>query len=162
MLHDVAKPNPTGYPRSMGSTKWNLGHVIARYRKAAGLTQEELSELIGLSRLAVGRIERGYVERPKDSTLERLEEVIGFPRALAYRLMAGEVSAEDVENEDWLLSIDALPQAQDRVRAFYELPLARQRALLRLMQAVRATDAAGYARLLRELEQRESDLNSAS
>ena len=48
---------------------------LARLRSAAGLTQIELAEASGLSRLALGRIERGLVT-PRASTLERLAEAL--------------------------------------------------------------------------------------
>lgn len=39
----------------------NLGHTIAKYRQKMNLTQEQLSEKIGIGNEAVSRIERGIV-----------------------------------------------------------------------------------------------------
>ena len=51
---------------------------LARLRAASGFTQNQLAGAAGLSRLALGRIERGLVT-PRAATLERLALALGVP-----------------------------------------------------------------------------------
>src|SRR5271165_1628310 len=46
-----------------------FGDVLARYRKAAGLTQEELAERARLSRNAISALERGSRQSPRRDTV---------------------------------------------------------------------------------------------
>lgn len=39
----------------------NIGHAVAKHRKAAGLTQAQLAEKLNLSLDAVSRLERGQI-----------------------------------------------------------------------------------------------------
>lgn len=55
--------------------KKNLGKSIARERKKVGLTQEQLSECLGIGNEAISRIERGLVE-PNLSRLLELGEAL--------------------------------------------------------------------------------------
>lgn len=66
----------------MQDTLPNLGAEVRRHRLMAGLTQEQLAERLGISREAVGQIERGQTKRPENSTLEGLERYIGLSRLL--------------------------------------------------------------------------------
>jgi len=52
-----------------------LGRLRFR-REMAGLTQEELAERAGLSKNALGALERGSSE-PRPSTIRRLAEALG-------------------------------------------------------------------------------------
>jgi len=52
-----------------------LGRRIRELREAAGLAQDELANLAGLSRVAVGAIERGAMA-PKIDTLEKLSAAL--------------------------------------------------------------------------------------
>jgi transcriptional regulator with XRE-family HTH domain len=49
-----------------------IGELIRRYRTAAGLTQEELSEKADISVRAVRNLEHGLVSCPRRSTLQLL------------------------------------------------------------------------------------------
>ena len=49
-----------------------LGGMLRRARRAAGLTQEELAELAGISPRELGAIETDAVRRPHRPTVERL------------------------------------------------------------------------------------------
>ncbi|MGO8949487.1 MAG: tetratricopeptide repeat protein [Ktedonobacterales bacterium] len=55
----------------METTKHSVpfGDVLARYRKAAGLTQEELAERARLSRNAISALERGSRQSPRRDTV---------------------------------------------------------------------------------------------
>ncbi len=45
-------------------------------REAAGLTQDQLAELVGISRQSLGKLERGDTE-PRPSTIVRLARALG-------------------------------------------------------------------------------------
>ena len=47
----------------------SFGELLARYRKAAGLTQEELAERARLSRNAISALERGSRQKPRRDTV---------------------------------------------------------------------------------------------
>ncbi|HEX6356342.1 ATP-binding protein [Actinophytocola sp.] len=60
---------------SGGSPKSNFPQLLARHRKAAGLTQEELAARSGISSRAISDMERGRVRRPQHRTLQALAAV---------------------------------------------------------------------------------------
>src|SRR5215469_15488998 len=53
-----------------------FGTLLRRFRRAAGLSQEELAALAGLSTHAVGDLERGYRFRPRWETVTLLQEAL--------------------------------------------------------------------------------------
>jgi Zn-dependent peptidase ImmA (M78 family)/DNA-binding XRE family transcriptional regulator len=59
----------------------NLGDLIAVGRKAKGLTQAELGDMIGVSQVAVNRYESGDRE-PDDDMVRRLAETLGVTEKL--------------------------------------------------------------------------------
>ncbi|WP_084144021.1 BTAD domain-containing putative transcriptional regulator [Amycolatopsis taiwanensis] len=58
-----------------------LGARVRRFRRSAGLTQQEAAELAGLSVGALRDIEQGRVLRPRGSTLRRLGAALELARA---------------------------------------------------------------------------------
>jgi transcriptional regulator with XRE-family HTH domain/DNA polymerase III delta prime subunit len=56
-----------------------FGSMLRRYRRAAGLSQEALATLAGLSTHAVGDLERGYRCRPHQDTVALLVEALKLP-----------------------------------------------------------------------------------
>jgi DNA-binding XRE family transcriptional regulator len=62
------------------------GELIRRYRTAAGLTQEELSERADISVRTVRNLEHGRVRRPRDSTLQLLAAALGLGQGTTARL----------------------------------------------------------------------------
>jgi DNA-binding XRE family transcriptional regulator/DNA polymerase III delta prime subunit len=56
-----------------------FGSMLRRFRRAAGLSQEELAALAGLSTHAVGDLERGYRCRPHQDTVALLVEALKLP-----------------------------------------------------------------------------------
>jgi transcriptional regulator with XRE-family HTH domain len=58
-----------------------FGDLIKRARITAGLTQEELAELAGLSVRAVGDIERARTARPRRGSAELLARALRLPDA---------------------------------------------------------------------------------
>ncbi len=55
-----------------------LGYVIKNARESRGMTQEDFSDAIGVSRSSVGMYETDQRE-PKLSTLKRISEVLSVP-----------------------------------------------------------------------------------
>jgi tetratricopeptide (TPR) repeat protein/transcriptional regulator with XRE-family HTH domain len=56
-----------------------FGVLLRRFRRAVGLTQEELAELSGLSARAVADIERGRTIRPYRSSVRALADALNLP-----------------------------------------------------------------------------------
>ena len=49
----------------------SFGRMLRQYRRAAGLTQEEMAELAGISPRELRKIETDAVRRPQRHTVER-------------------------------------------------------------------------------------------
>jgi transcriptional regulator with XRE-family HTH domain len=84
---------------AMAGLRGNFGQVLRSHRRAAGLTQEELSERSGLSVRAVGDIERGRTARPYLRSARMLADAL---------MLAGSVRAEFLALAD---AADSGPQA---------------------------------------------------
>ncbi len=65
-----------------------FGDVLARYRKAAGLTQEELAERASLSRNAISALERGSRQSPRKDTVLLLAAALGLSSEEQSELLA--------------------------------------------------------------------------
>ncbi|WP_026370032.1 helix-turn-helix domain-containing protein [Kallotenue papyrolyticum] len=116
----------------------SLGDAVLFYRQRAGLTQEQLAERLGVSREAVRKIETGRTKRPSNKTLRRLEDTIGLSYRRALELM-GEVEPDPDQDERLgvlLIQIAALPDREERRRAWQNLPDPVRAAILRLAQDV--------------------------
>ena len=61
------------------------------WRRARGLTQEDLAEASGVTRSHLARIERGEVGEPRPDTLRRLAEALGVE---VLDLLYGELSVD--------------------------------------------------------------------
>jgi transcriptional regulator with XRE-family HTH domain len=59
-------------------------NAIRQYREQAGLTQEQLGALVGVTKGTLSRYESGAM-RPRDGVASRLEEVTGID----YRVLRG-------------------------------------------------------------------------
>lgn len=55
-----------------------LAALLRRYRRAAGLTQEELAEHAGVSRRSISEIERGGTHAPRQEMLALLSDALGI------------------------------------------------------------------------------------
>lgn len=55
-----------------------LGSLLRHYRRAAGLTQEELAERAGISQRSLGNMERSAAHRPRTDTLALLADALGL------------------------------------------------------------------------------------
>ncbi len=56
----------------------SFGALLRRYRKMAGLTQEELAERALLSAYTVSALERGSSQSPRKDTLDLLADALGL------------------------------------------------------------------------------------
>ncbi len=59
----------------------HFGALLRRYRRAAGLSQEELAELAGVSQRSIGDLERGAARRPHRDTMALLADALGLAAA---------------------------------------------------------------------------------
>jgi DNA-binding SARP family transcriptional activator/DNA-binding XRE family transcriptional regulator len=64
-----------------------LGRQISAYRRRAGLTQQELADLAGMSAAGVRDLEQGRVARPRAGTMRRLVDVLRLTRLEAGELV---------------------------------------------------------------------------
>lgn len=55
-----------------------FGHVLRRYRLAAGLTQQQLADQAGMSRRGIDDLERGVRRTPYRDTVRRLVAALGL------------------------------------------------------------------------------------
>ena len=92
-----------------------LGTQIAKFRKVAGITQEELGKAVGVSTQAVSRWECGGA--PDVSLLPAIADQLGVPIGALFGRKEG--SAEDMYESlhNWLC---AIPQ-EKRMKEFYRL-----------------------------------------
>ena len=65
-------------------SKNTTGQMIKNMRLRAGLTQQQLGELVGLSDMTISRYEKGKVT-PKLNTVLKLSEACGFEIQFAYK-----------------------------------------------------------------------------
>ena len=65
-----------------------FGDLLARYRRAAGLTQEGLAERAGLSTRGISDLERGLRWRPHPETVRLLARALALPEADRAALLA--------------------------------------------------------------------------
>ena len=94
----------------------NIGERIARKRGAIGLSQEQFAEVLGLSRAAVGKIERGE-SAPKADTLITICRVLhSSPNEVLY----GSPLVEDGTDPELLAMIEMLKTfTPEQKRQFY-------------------------------------------
>lgn len=73
------------------TTRLSIIDTLESVRKAQGLTQDELAQRAGTSRVTVGRVESGF--DPKLATLYELARALGLELVLVPKALAGEVQA---------------------------------------------------------------------
>jgi transcriptional regulator with XRE-family HTH domain len=76
-MHAPSETDPTPF-----------GEVLRHFRLTAGLTQEELAEQAGVSRLTISSLERGVRRVPHKDTLRRLADSLQLPARDRVRLEA--------------------------------------------------------------------------
>lgn len=100
-----------------------LGDRIKRFRKANGLTQQQLAERVGVTQSAIAAWESGKREVPKGDNLLRLSEVLGFEPE---KLIGAASDAPKAPLEETQL-----------LAAFRELPKDKQLIAIKLVQALK-------------------------
>jgi tetratricopeptide (TPR) repeat protein/transcriptional regulator with XRE-family HTH domain len=65
-----------------------LGAIVRRHRRAAGITQQELARMAGVSIRALRDIEQDRVQRPQEKTLQRLAAALGRPETAVRGVLA--------------------------------------------------------------------------
>src|ERR1051326_7303506 len=65
-----------------------FGMLLSQYRAAAGLSQEELAELAGLSRRGISNLERGERRLPHLATVRRLADALALADAERVKFLA--------------------------------------------------------------------------
>ncbi len=72
--------HPEGHTNSQpgGAASQSLAALLRRYRRAGGLTQEELADSSGLSARAIADIERGRTSRPYRSSVRALADALNL------------------------------------------------------------------------------------
>jgi transcriptional regulator with XRE-family HTH domain len=73
---------------AVGEQSERFGDLLRRYREAAGCSQEALAERAGLSKNAIGALERGERRHPHPDTLRRLAAALDLSEAEHERLVA--------------------------------------------------------------------------
>ena len=71
-----------------------VGRKIAKYRKAAGLTQQQLGEKLSVALETISRMERG-ANTPSIKTLGRLGRALGIP---AHEFLMSDVGTSQKDN----------------------------------------------------------------
>ncbi len=74
-----------------------LGERIRELRKAKGLTQEQLAELVGVEPRHISRVEGGY-NSPSIERLARIAEVLGVPIQELFNFMHLNDSADRLQD----------------------------------------------------------------
>jgi DNA-binding XRE family transcriptional regulator len=100
------------------------GELIRRYRIAAGLSQEELSEKADISVRTVRNLEHGRVHRPRHSTLQLLAVALGLDDGTTARLthMAWQPGAPPPPVAPPAVIVVTTPSAWACLTALPELP----------------------------------------
>lgn len=86
-----------------------LGTLLRHRRTEAGLSLRELSDLTGLHKSYIARIEVGDVRQPSTENLQRIASALDLPDATVFGLLDARVR-------------DQLPPLQLYLRAKYDLP----------------------------------------
>lgn len=108
-----------------------FGDLLKRYRRASGLTQEELAERAGLSVRGISDLERGLINAPRRGTVEALADIFNLTAA-ARELFVSRASsgATPLQRSD---CAEARPTSSSRPRA-PRLPLVGRSTELALIE----------------------------
>jgi len=123
-LYFFMPPKPRILPSSIAVSNESTGERIARFRKRRGLTQKELSKIIGIDRATIANYELGR-SHIYDELLARF--------ALALRVSADELLGITAQQE---IEHPATLRIIKRVKKIEKLPPSKQRAILQTLDMV--------------------------
>lgn len=121
----------------------NMAEIIKEQRTAAGLTQEELADKLGLKKSAIAKYENGRVENIKRSTIQDMSTIFGckpsylmgwedenitysVPEILSYYMQLNNLGKETATEHVRLLTLDkkyTTPNVQEFPTAVQEPPV---------------------------------------
>lgn len=109
------------------SNKLNVGKIIKEQRKSISLTLSQLSEMSGVSKAHLGRIEQG-LRQPSTRTLQKIAEPLGFDLyellVIAGHLLPGPSTFSEAQREKLRAELNSLLQRvasdSNRVREIVE------------------------------------------
>lgn len=94
----------------------SIGERIRRARKTRGYTQEELSQELGVSRNAVGMMERGSI-RPSEENLDKLCSKLWINK---HWLLTGQGNMEKMELTPFYELLRRDPEVREHIRSFID------------------------------------------
>ena len=101
--------------------RFELARLLARFRLARGLSQEELADRSGMSVRAIRNLEHGQVGRPHRSSIALLADALALTDAEHAAVKEAVVEAD----KHALASAEALPPASPRGPSSASLPGAK-------------------------------------
>lgn len=106
-----------------------LGRLLQRHRRDAGLSLEDLAKRSGLDKSTVYRIEQAQIEAPSPQKLQRLASALGT-EVEDYFALAGYFTAHGLPNlEPYLRAkYDATPEEAREVESYFAWLQTRRRA----------------------------------
>lgn len=115
------KPGPSKGKKHIQVTRSTLGEKLYKARRARGLTQEHLGELVGLSKRMIAHYETGS----KAMTVESLQKIAAILGVTVSQLLS-EKASPDLEN-------GIKPAVRKRIEILKDLPVADQQAIFRMI-----------------------------
>lgn len=92
---DIVDSGPAGSRPGLPT----FARLLARYRKSAGLTQEELAKRSGISTRAISDLERGRVRRPQQRTWRALATALAPDEETVRELLLASTERDDAGEE---------------------------------------------------------------
>ncbi len=65
---------------------YEIGQQIRKLRKEQGITQEELAQKAGISRITIGKLERGQIGSISIKTLDIILDTLGYEMKMHKKL----------------------------------------------------------------------------
>ena len=92
----------------MNTTQRDMGYRIAKRRTELGMSQEELAEHSGMSRVSVGRIENGE-QIPRSHTAEKLCKALGITMNDLYQADSEQPPTLDTQLQSLRNGLEKIP-----------------------------------------------------
>ena len=77
---------------------YEIGQKVRILREQKGLTQENLAKLCGISRVTLGKIEKGELANSSVRTLSLLLDVLGYEIDFKLKQNFGILNLDEIEN----------------------------------------------------------------